>query len=422
MRRFLLRRIGQAIGTIFGVVTLIFFLQRLTGDPTYLLVPETATQADIDALRTALGFDRPLVVQYLDVPETARPLRSRVAPWCSTCRSATIIASRLPYTLQLAGGALLVACGIGMPVGILLAVYRDTPARTVARERRSGGAEHADLLERHPADPALRRDARLAAAVVDRRHRASDHAVDRARAAEHGDLRAHHPHRAARRTLQGLRPHGPLPRRAARDGCFCRHLARNASIPVITVAALEISNLLAGAVIVETVFAWPGLGQVTVQSILARDFLVVQGIVLLGAFVTMALNLAADLLYSVVDPRIRLDGSAPMTSATASAPLRPRPAGRAVSICDGCPSASSRFFVFAAVFAPLVAPYDPNSQNLLGRLKPPGTVSRSFHYLLGSDELGRDLLSRDRSTARGSRSSSPLPRSSCPAWSALCSA
>jgi peptide/nickel transport system permease protein len=88
-----------------------------------------------------------------------------------------------------------------------------------------------------------------------------------------------------------------------------RHLARNASIPVITVAALEISNLLAGAVIVETVFAWPGLGQVTVQSILARDFLVVQGIVLLGAFVTVALNLAADLLYSAVDPRIRLDGS-----------------------------------------------------------------------------------------------------------------
>ena len=87
-----------------------------------------------------------------------------------------------------------------------------------------------------------------------------------------------------------------------------RHLARNASIPVITVAALEISNLLAGAVIVETVFAWPGLGQVTVQSILARDFLVVQGVVLLGAFVTIALNFLADVLYSAVDPRIRLDG------------------------------------------------------------------------------------------------------------------
>jgi peptide/nickel transport system permease protein len=88
-----------------------------------------------------------------------------------------------------------------------------------------------------------------------------------------------------------------------------RHLLRNASIPVISVAAMEISHLLSGAVIVETVFAWPGLGQITVEAILARDFMVVQGVVLLGAFVTVALSLLADLLYSVVDPRIRLDGA-----------------------------------------------------------------------------------------------------------------
>ena len=98
--------------------------------------------------------------------------------------------------------------------------------------------------------------------------------------------------------------------RGVRSGrLLIRHLARNASIPVITVAALEISNLLAGAVIVETVFAWPGLGQVTVQAILARDFMIVQGVVLLGAFVTVLLNLLSDLLYSLVDPRIVLEGA-----------------------------------------------------------------------------------------------------------------
>ena len=91
---------------------------------------------------------------------------------------------------------------------------------------------------------------------------------------------------------------------------FWRHLLRNATIPVISVSALEISQLLAGAVIVETVFAWPGLGLLTVQSIIARDFLVVQGIVLIGAFVTIALNFTADILYSVVDPRIRLHETA----------------------------------------------------------------------------------------------------------------
>ena len=92
---------------------------------------------------------------------------------------------------------------------------------------------------------------------------------------------------------------------------FWRHLLRNAAIPVISISALEISQLLGGAVIVETVFAWPGLGLLTVQSIVSRDFLVVQGIVLLGAFVTIALNFTADILYSVVDPRIRLDGVGP---------------------------------------------------------------------------------------------------------------
>jgi peptide/nickel transport system permease protein len=97
--------------------------------------------------------------------------------------------------------------------------------------------------------------------------------------------------------------------RGVRTGrLLVRHIARNASIPLITVAALEISNLLAGAVIVETVFAWPGIGQVTVQAILARDFMIVQGVVLMGAFVTVALNLISDLLYSLVDPRIVLDG------------------------------------------------------------------------------------------------------------------
>ena len=89
-----------------------------------------------------------------------------------------------------------------------------------------------------------------------------------------------------------------------------KHLIRNSLIPVISISALEISQLLAGAVIVETVFAWPGLGQLTVQSVQSRDFVVVQGIVLLGAFVTISVNLLADILYGVVDPRIRKGGKA----------------------------------------------------------------------------------------------------------------
>ena len=90
------------------------------------------------------------------------------------------------------------------------------------------------------------------------------------------------------------------------DGVVARHVPRNAAIPVVTVAALEIGNLLAGAVIVETVFAWPGIGQLAVQSIQSRDFLVVQVVVLFISMVYVLVNLLADLVYALIDPRIRL--------------------------------------------------------------------------------------------------------------------
>jgi peptide/nickel transport system permease protein len=304
MTSFLLRRLGQAIVTVFGVATLIFFLQRLTGDPTLLLVPETATQADIDALRHALGFDRPLPVQYLSfLGEMARFDLGRSV--VQNVPVATIIASRLPYTLELAAGALVVACGLGIPVGIALALFRNSAVAgalsglVLAAQSMptfwsgillilvfavtlgwlppssSGGIDHLILPSL-----ALGLLSMATFARVTRTALLDELGKDYVRTAR----------------ARGV----PTSR------LILRHLARNAAIPVITVAALEISNLLAGAVIVETVFAWPGLGQLTVQSILARDFPIVQGVVLLGSFVTIGLNLAADLLYSAVDPRIRL--------------------------------------------------------------------------------------------------------------------
>jgi peptide/nickel transport system permease protein len=305
MQGFLIRRFGQVLVTILGVVTLIFFLQRLTGDPTYLLVPETATKADIDALRHTLGFDRPLIVQYLSFLKQIASFdlgRSVV----QNVPVSMIIASRLPYTLQLAAGALIVACGIGIPVGIVLALFRENAVAGVLAglvfaaqsmptfwsgilmimifavtlgwlpPSSIGGIENLVMPSVALGLLSMATFARITrTAILD-------------------ELTKEYVRSALSRGVSTTR-------------LLVRHLARNASIPVITVAAMEISNLLAGAVIVETVFAWPGLGLVTVQSILARDFMVVQGIVLMGAFVTIALNVVADLLYSAVDPRIRLD-------------------------------------------------------------------------------------------------------------------
>ena len=306
MQGFLLRRLGQVLVTLFGVITLIFFVQRLTGDPTFLLVPETATQADIDALRHTLGLDRPLFVQYLSFLQQIAgfDLGQSVV---QNVPVSTIIASRLPYTLQLAAGALTVACGLGIPVGIVLALYR----QTVAARMLAGLVFAAQSMPTFwsgimlimlfavtlgwlpPSSVGGFENLIMPSVALGLLSMATFARITRTAILDE----------LTRDYVRSARARG-----ATMGRLLTRHLARNASIPVITVAAIEISNLLAGAVIVETVFAWPGLGQVTVQSILARDFMVVQGVVLMGAFVTIALNLLADILYSVVDPRIRLDG------------------------------------------------------------------------------------------------------------------
>jgi peptide/nickel transport system permease protein len=307
MALFFLRRLSQAFVAIFGVMTLVFFVQRLAGDPTFLLVPETATQADIEAMRRSLGLDRPLLVQYfaflVDISrfDFGESYIQRVPV-------VEIIAARLPYTLELAGGALLVSVGLGVPLGVVMALARDR-----AWTRLMAGFVFASqsmptfwsgilfilvfavwLGWLPPSGAQGWRNLVLPSIALGLLSMATFARVMRTAVLD--ELSKDYVRSARARGVATLR-------------LFRRHLLRNSAIPLISVAAIEISQLLAGAVIVETVFAWPGLGLLTVQSVVSRDFLVVQGIVLIGAFVTIALNFAADILYSVVDPRIRLHGS-----------------------------------------------------------------------------------------------------------------
>jgi peptide/nickel transport system permease protein len=304
VRRHLAGRVAQAAVTIFGVLTIVFFVMHLSGDPTLLLVPQGASAGQIAELRHTLGFDRPLPVQYaaylgqlahLDLGESLVQ-RAPVA---------AILAARIPYTLALAGGALGVALGIGIPAGLAMAVWRGGAVEralaalvlagqslptfwsgilmillfgvTLGWLPTSGADGPASLVMPSVALGALSMStfARMTRiAVLDELSR--DYVA------------------AAR--ARGL----SLP------DAVLRHVLRNAAIPVVTVAALEIGNLLAGAVIVETVFAWPGIGLLAIESIAARDFLVVQAIVLFVSVTYVALNLLADLAYAAIDPRIRL--------------------------------------------------------------------------------------------------------------------
>ncbi|WJH37908.1 ABC transporter permease (plasmid) [Aliirhizobium terrae] len=304
MSIFFAKRLFQALIAIFGVMTLIFFLQRLAGDPVLLLVPMDATQADIERMRVALGFDRPVAIQYLEYL-TNVALFDLGRSYVQNVPVIDLIWTRLPYTLMLAGGALVVAFGIGIPVGITLAIRRGRPIARILSALVLAGQSMPTFWSAILmimvfgvwlgwAPPSGARE--MSSIVMPSIALGLLSMATFARVARTAVLDELEKDYVRTGHAKGL----PMRR------IIFRHLLRNASIPVVTVSALEIANLLAGAVIVETVFAWPGLGQLTIQAITARDFMVVQGVVLLGAVTAIGLNLVADLLYSLIDPRIRM--------------------------------------------------------------------------------------------------------------------
>jgi peptide/nickel transport system permease protein len=304
MLRYLAGRLLQAIVAVFGVLTIVFVVMRLSGDPTLLLVPEGAAPEYVDALRAELGFDRPVIVQYAAYLRDLMRLDFGFSV-VQHIPAFDIVASRIPYTVLLAAGALCVAVGVGIPAGMVMAVWPGSSiawglaASVLAGQSMptflsgillilvfgvtlgwlptSGAGDLYALILPSIALGALSMStfARMTRiAIVD--ELGNDYV------------------RAAR--ARGL----------SRIGAVGRHVLRNAAIPVVTVAALEIGNLLAGAVIVETVFAWPGIGLLAIQSIQSRDFLVVQVIVLFISIVYVVTSLVADLAYALIDPRIRL--------------------------------------------------------------------------------------------------------------------
>lgn len=303
---FLARRLLQSLIAILGVMTLIFFLQRLSGDPVLLLVPQDASAADIERMRVALGFDRPLMVQYMAYLgdllrfDLGQSIVQNVPVW-------DLIKSRLPYTLGLAAGALVVACGIGIPLGVIMAMRRGRAEARAATGLALAGQSlptfwsaillimiFAVWLKWLPPSGARSFDSVILPAIsLGILSMATFARVTRTAVLEElgkGYVRTGRSKGLSQFTI------------------LLRHISRNASVPLVTISALEIANLLAGAVVVESVFAWPGLGQLTVQAINARDFTLVQGIVMLGAVTAILLNLIADLLYGLIDPRIRVTG------------------------------------------------------------------------------------------------------------------
>jgi ABC-type dipeptide/oligopeptide/nickel transport system permease component len=300
----LLRRLLLLFPTVLGVLTLVFFLVHLIpGDPVELMLGETASRADLAQLRADLGLDRPLGEQYARfLGGLARGDLGRSFFYRKPVLS--VIGGALPATMLLAAAAMAVALLVALPIGILAAVRHDRLTDRVAMvgsllgvsmpnfwlgpllillfSFRLGwlpvsGREGAASLVL----PALTLGTSLAA-ILARMTRASML-----------DVLGEDYLRTARAKGVGRVP------------VIARHALRNALLPVVTIVGLQFGALLSGAVITENVFAWPGVGTVLVQAITARDYPLVQGCVLVIALCYVAANFLTDILYSLIDPRVR---------------------------------------------------------------------------------------------------------------------
>lgn len=304
MRTYLLSRLGLSVLVVWGVLTLVFIILRLSGDPAVLMLPLGATEEQINEFRHQMGFDRPLPIQYwqflnraarLDFGESLR-FQQPALP---------LVLERLPATAQLAFTALSMAILIGTTAAVLAVVYRGTAIEFVAmvvallgqaipvfwlgimlilvfavqlRWLPSGGR---GTLE-HMILPAFTLAAYSSASIA-RLFRSSLL-----------EVMAEDYVRTAR--AKGL----------SNKVVFLRHTVRNALLPVVTMVGLQAGTLLGGSVVTETVFSWPGVGRLTVQAIYNRDFPLVQASVAVLAITFVVINLLVDLLYAAIDPRIRL--------------------------------------------------------------------------------------------------------------------
>src|SRR6266481_806415 len=285
MRAFLLRRSLHAVFVVWGVVTVVFFLVRLTGDPTLFLVDQSATQEEIAHTRALLGLDRPLAVQYVEFVASA--VRGDFGASIREKRPAMrmVLEHFWPATVELAAAALLLSTVLAVPLGVVSATHRGRAADHVSRI--------ASLVLQSMPSFWLGIMLILLFAVV---ALAAAPLAQNVRLIRAGMLEVLEQDFVRTARAKGV----------AERGVVYRHALRNAALPVITVSGLSLGFMLSGALVIETVFAWPGMGRLIVQAVPGRDFPVIQAGVFVFALVFVAINLVVDVLYTVADPRVRL--------------------------------------------------------------------------------------------------------------------
>lgn len=300
--RFVVERLVQALLTIVLLSLIVFGLARLTGDPVNLMAPMEATPEDIANLRASLGLDKSLPVQYWHFATNA--LQGDLGRSIKWDRPALdMLLERFPATILLSATSMAFGMLLALPVGIWSAVRRDTwfdrVGKVVALVGQSMPTFWFGILlilffslyirlfptsgygyGLHLVLPTVTLGSFVAASIM----RVTRSAMIDALEMDH---------------IRTARSKGVPERRV-----ILVHALKNGAIPILTITALQAATILRGAVVTETVFAWPGVGKIAIDAVYARDFPLVQASVLLMGVIFLAVNLVVDLIYLKLDPRI----------------------------------------------------------------------------------------------------------------------
>ena len=303
MRRYIARQLVQLVVVIIGISVLAFVILHVLGDPVLLLLPQNAGKDEFERYHRLLGLDRPLYVQYWKFFSGA-VVGDFGKSWYADTPAFKLVIERMPPTIYLTFAGLFVALLISLPLGILAALKRHTWLDSLCTAVAVAGQAmplfwlgimliivFAVRLKILPASgygtwqnfllPSFCLGAALAPITM--------------RLVRSGVIEVMNMEFIKTARAKGL----------AEPNVVVKHAFRNACIPVITVLGLQFGQLLGGAIITETVFAWPGVATLTVESIRNQDFPVVQCAVILLALVIVAVNLIVDLAVGFIDPRIR---------------------------------------------------------------------------------------------------------------------
>jgi ABC-type dipeptide/oligopeptide/nickel transport system permease component len=303
MYRYFLVRLIQSVLLLFGVLLLVFAMVRVTGDPARLMMPREASPEQIEAFREAMGFNRPIIVQFIDFMSGAvmgdfgKSLHFKIP-------ALSLVLERLPATVELAGVGLLMAVGIAIPLGLIGGFnpgsFIDSLGRGLALFGQSIPNFWLALIMillfavKLGWFPSFGRDDWksvimpafvLGLPTMGQLVRLTRSAVLEVRGEDF--IRTAH--------SKGLEPRV----------IYTKHVLRNVAIPLVSVIGVQFGYMLGGSIYIETIFAWPGMGQLIEQAIGWRDFYLVQAIAFFTSLVVLAINLLTDVAYAIIDPRIR---------------------------------------------------------------------------------------------------------------------